>query len=267
MKKLILIASLLILTGCSNKLVYNNLDWLVHWYIDDYIQFTPEQEAIFDQKLASWLSWHKNQEIPKYLASFNALTEDISNKQLDFKRLSHHQAVIEQHWQRLRAKIARELVEMAPLLSQQQVTYLFEKLDRDNQKELEEITRNNALSLEQRQTKKTERYRDNLTRWIGQLSPQQQTLTTDLYRQFQTNNRVWLEYRQHYQAALKAVLESSDIDPQFNEKLLDLITNPEQFRSGQLNQTLHHNMITFKHFLLNIEATLTEQQRQMSLKK
>lgn len=262
MKKLLLITLLLLSAGCSNKLVYNNLDWLLHWYIDDYIQFTPEQEAIFDQKLAGWLNWHKDHELPKYLAGFNALTNDIRNKQLDFERLSHHQEVIEQHWQRLRAKTAPDLVEMAPLLSQQQITHLFEQLDSDNQNEREQIARNNALKPEQRQIKMTERYQDNLTSWIGQLSPKQQTLATDLYTQFQSNDTFWLEYRQQYQAELKAVLESPNKGSQFNDKLLELITNPEQFRSGQLNQTHHHNMIAFKHFLLNVEATLTEQQRQ-----
>lgn len=262
MKKLLLITLLLISAGCTNKLVYNNLDWLLHWYIDDYIQFTPEQEAIFDQKLAGWLSWHKNHELPKYLDGFNSLTDDIRNKQLDFERLSHHQKVIEQHWQRLRTKIAPDLVEMAPQLSQQQVTHLFERLDRDNEKERQAIAEKNALNPEERQTKMTERYQDNLKSWIGQLSPEQQTLTTELYSQFQANDNYWLEYRQQYQAELKAVLESPNKGPQFNEKLLELITNPEQFRSGQLNQTHHHNMIAYKHFLLNVEATLNEQQRQ-----
>ena len=33
----VLVSFLASLTGCSNSFVYNQLDWLVPWYLDDYV--------------------------------------------------------------------------------------------------------------------------------------------------------------------------------------------------------------------------------------
>lgn len=71
MKNLLAIFVFLLLSGCSSQFAYNNLDWLAYWYIDDYIDFTAEQEVIVDQKLITWLDWHKQQELPRYLSDLN----------------------------------------------------------------------------------------------------------------------------------------------------------------------------------------------------
>jgi len=72
-KKIIVIGLVLLLSGCSTKFVYKNLDWLVYWYVDDFVELSDEQERMVDVKLATWLEWHKNTEIPKYVAHLNEL--------------------------------------------------------------------------------------------------------------------------------------------------------------------------------------------------
>ena len=45
MRHIVLTILLLVsVTGCSSKFAYNNLDWLVYWYVDDYIEFSDQQE-------------------------------------------------------------------------------------------------------------------------------------------------------------------------------------------------------------------------------
>jgi len=61
MKKLWLVLGFLVLTGCSSKLAYNNLDWLIYWYMDDYVELNDSQEAIFDIKLEGWIDWHREE--------------------------------------------------------------------------------------------------------------------------------------------------------------------------------------------------------------
>ena len=67
MKKGLLIAIIIFLGGCSTKFTYNNLDWLIHWYIDDYVSLSDNQEALFDKYFADWQSWHRSQELGKYI--------------------------------------------------------------------------------------------------------------------------------------------------------------------------------------------------------
>ena len=42
---------LLLLSGCSaTQLIYNRVDILVRWYLDDYVSLDREQQARFDAR-------------------------------------------------------------------------------------------------------------------------------------------------------------------------------------------------------------------------
>ena len=51
MRSLLVVVFIIFLTSCSSKLAYNNLDWWVYWYLDDYVELnernysdnTPEE--------------------------------------------------------------------------------------------------------------------------------------------------------------------------------------------------------------------------------
>ena len=57
MKKLTLLLWIVLLSGCSTKFAYNNIDWLVNWYIDDYVVLDTQQEKQFDAILDKWTAW------------------------------------------------------------------------------------------------------------------------------------------------------------------------------------------------------------------
>lgn len=266
-RKLLIITTLLILSGCTYKFAYRNLDWLAYWYIDDFILLTTEQKTIVDQKLAHWLAWHKQEELPRYLANLNELTTDISMQQLSIEKLTYHQEAITQHWVRMKAKLVPDLVLIAPLLDNQQISYLFKKLDKKNAKEREEIDVNLALSPKQQKNDAIKKYKKNLTRWLGKLTPEQETLAADMYRQLQPNDALWLEYRKKYQTELKTLFENPDRGDVFSEKLFQLLMEPDLFRGDELNQINAENSVNFKNFLLEVNTVATEKQRKKLIKE
>lgn len=261
-KSFLMIVTLILVSGCSSKFAYKNLDWLAHWYIDDYIILTEEQRVIVDQKIAIWLEWHQQEELPRYLSDLNELTADISNQQLNSAKLDAHQDTIKQHWARMKAKLVPDLVLMAPLLDSQQIAYLFEKLDKRNAEERKEINETLALSPKQQQDAVVKKYKKNITRWLGDLTPEQKTLAANIYGQLQDNDTLWLDYRQRYQAELKAVFEKPDRGDSFSERLFQLMMEPDVFRSDKLNKINAANAVNFKRALLAINKTATTQQRE-----
>lgn len=68
MRIVVAVLLLLSLSSCSSKFAYNNLDWWVYWYLDDYIELNDRQEEQFDDYLNNWLSWHKRSELNRYKA-------------------------------------------------------------------------------------------------------------------------------------------------------------------------------------------------------
>jgi uncharacterized protein YeaO (DUF488 family) len=261
-KNFLIILLTIIVSGCSSQFVYKNLDWLAHWYIDDYIVLTAEQKVTVDNKLTAWLEWHQQEELPRYLASLNELTTDINSQQLSFEKLTIHETAIKQHWARMKAKIVPDLVQLAPLLDEQQVAYLFKKLDQRNSKEREEIDAYLALTPEKQQADSIEKYKKNFTRWLGELTPEQETLATTMHNKLQDNDALWLEYRETYQAELKKLFEDPAREEAFSKNLFQLLIEPEVFRSNKLNQVNDENSVTFKNILLEINTSTTEQQRQ-----
>ncbi|MCP3673424.1 MAG: hypothetical protein GY829_02975, partial [Gammaproteobacteria bacterium] len=59
-KKIIIIFILSIfITACMGvKFTYNNLDWVIPWYLDDYLSLNDQQEEVFDSQLEALLLWH-----------------------------------------------------------------------------------------------------------------------------------------------------------------------------------------------------------------
>ena len=58
---------LVTLTGCSaTQFIYNRVDILVRWYLDDYVSLDREQQARFDDRFDLLIEWHRRDELPGY---------------------------------------------------------------------------------------------------------------------------------------------------------------------------------------------------------
>ena len=67
-KNLIGVFVLSCLFACSStRLAYNYLDWVISWYLDDYIQLNKEQDDYYDRQLDELLQWHRSDQLPRYV--------------------------------------------------------------------------------------------------------------------------------------------------------------------------------------------------------
>jgi hypothetical protein len=64
----VLVVSLL-LQGCSAvRLGYGNADSLARWWIDQYVDMSPEQDALARERLSRLLAWHRKTQLPDYVS-------------------------------------------------------------------------------------------------------------------------------------------------------------------------------------------------------
>jgi len=261
-KKIVFILlAIFVLSGCSTKFAYNNLSWLVYWYVDDYIEFTDEQEAIFDEKFREWLIWHREKEMPKYASHLDELIQDINNQQLSIERLEYHQDKARDHWTRLRGQIAPELVDMSHLLSDEQVVYLFAALERDNEEEIEEYQERISMSDDERRKSWIKRNEKNMSRWLGRLNEEQKSYISNSYGAFSSTSEYWIDYKETYQSELRTLFVNRDTNPNFEAELLEMLTNPEKYRSDEFNEASANNAARSKEFLMTMLALTTEKQQ------
>ena len=50
------------LAGCSaTRLVYNQIDWILVWYISDYFTLEDEQEDLLKESVERNMEWHRRE--------------------------------------------------------------------------------------------------------------------------------------------------------------------------------------------------------------
>jgi len=63
------LAALVGLSGCSTlKVAYNNSDDVVYWWLDSYADLQDGQKQFTRDALADLLRWHRQQQLPEYVA-------------------------------------------------------------------------------------------------------------------------------------------------------------------------------------------------------
>jgi len=63
------LAALFSLSGCSTiKVVYNNSEDLIYWWLDGYADLQGEQKQFTREALTDLQRWHRQQQLPEYVA-------------------------------------------------------------------------------------------------------------------------------------------------------------------------------------------------------
>jgi hypothetical protein len=139
MKKIIVLLCVLLLSGCSTTFAYNNASWLVHWYLDDFVELNAEQEEQFDKVFEQWMTWHRNEELPLYQAHLQDVVKDIQAKNISQTVIEQHRERARQHWVRARTYVANDIVDLAVTLDDKQIAGFFKALEDENIEDEERI--------------------------------------------------------------------------------------------------------------------------------
>ena len=267
MKKLWLVLGFIVLTGCSSKLAYNNLDWLVYWYMDDYVELNDSQEAIFDVKLEGWINWHREEQLSLYRAQIMQIVEDIKQDELNKAVIANHLNQANEHIMTLRSKIAPELVELASRLSDDQVIYLFAAIQKENDEEQEELDEYDSMSESERLEKLIENFEEGFEDSVGDLTDEQKTMIANAAPHFARTRGNWLEYRITMQNEARRLFASRQNTEAFQQKLTHLLTHPDDYRTEEYLARRKANREAYLSLADELVKTMTAKQKSHLLKK
>lgn len=266
LKKQLIILLLLpfFLVGCSSTYVYNNLDWLLYWYLDDYVELNKTQKVDFDIKLESWLSWHRQQELIQYKNQLTDLKARFNAGPLSAQEWKNEFDKGRAHWERLRNRVGPELVEFAPVLTDEQVAFLFEELEDQN---VEREEKRAEKSDEERRKERIEDAQDQMKSYIGKLTKAQKDLIAVYEDRFKSNFVNWIAYRRAIQAQAKELMQTRNTDPEFTSKLTTLMENPQSFQSQEYSDISAHNRNVSAEMIAELNLTFTAKQKKRINKK
>jgi truncated hemoglobin YjbI len=254
---LLFLGFLLPLSGCSVKPVYNRLDWLIPWYLSDYMDFTEEQSADLERRIDRQLYWHRTTQLPAYADTLlqlrDQLQDGLSREELDYQHVA-----LEKHWRNLAEQITPDATAILITATDAQVREL---LDEFYDKTRDYETKFVALSPRQQRDKRAERLRKELRRWLGNLNDAQHQAIKDWSERLHLTSGDTLQHRRQWLVRLEQSLAQRRDEAAFEKSLAALLTDPEQYWSTAYRRKLDFNIELFKDLALQIDRHMTARQR------
>lgn len=238
LKRCILLFLLLTIAGCSsNRFFYNRLDFLVPWYLGDYVSLEREQRELLDRELADFLDWHQREELPAYHALLGqargALEDTLTMEEVDLLAVDLQQALDRLQWRAL-----EWLLPLGASLSEAQVGEFLLAL-REQQSEYEE--KYLERDAEQYRVDACESLDDNVRRFIGRLDASQKERLHTACGELMRSDHLWLASRATWIEELERTLQR---EPGWQQRLRDsLATRDERLPAGYREAWAHNRQV------------------------
>ncbi|MGB5421471.1 MAG: DUF6279 family lipoprotein [Desulfobacterales bacterium] len=261
MKKILaLVIWLILLSACGPRLYYPNLDWLVPWYVDDYISLEPGQSSQLRARLARQLDWHCRTQLPEYAEFLRDLRREVddSGRPVTLERLDIYKIRLTRYWNALIRQISPDIADILVSATDEQVGELFENLEKKNREiESKFVAPPPQKIIHNRQ----KRMQKRLNYWLGGLTESQLQAVTDWSLQIEPIAADRVANRRQIQAAWRHLLESRTNRDEIQAALLGLLTNSEGFRTEDYQRKIDVNTQRTLELLSYLLETLTPNQR------
>ncbi|AZF06665.1 DUF6279 family lipoprotein [Pseudomonas sp. R5-89-07] len=248
----------LVLAGCNRVgLAYRNLDVIIPWTLNDYLDMNAGQKSWFNDSLKQHLAWHCTTQLPGYLDWLDRLqlmvdSNQVTDVALQTRTLEAKQAI---------AEIAREItptaVQLLQGLDDQQVKEMNEALAKDLRKRQDEYLK---PPLAQQIKERAERMSKRLDAWIGPLSPSQQSRVTAWSVALGDQNTEWIGNRARWQAQFIDAVQQRQ-SPDFPRRMQQLLVDRESLWTPQYRTAYAQTEAAARSLIVDLMAQSTAQQR------
>lgn len=195
---------LALVAGCSStRFFYNRLDFLIPWYLSDYVDLESSQRELLERRVDAFLGWHRRSELPRY-AALLARAEQSLDSRVTAATVEDLALSAEAEWLRLRDRGLAELIRVGEALDDAQIASFIDTL-RERQSEYEE----KYLDRDDREYRDDacDRLVDNLEDYLGRLGRKGQRRSCNMLDDLRRSDAAWLAERQRWVDWLEDVLE------------------------------------------------------------
>ncbi|MEH6823248.1 MAG: DUF6279 family lipoprotein [Motiliproteus sp.] len=253
-----LVVVLLFVSGCSSyRLAYNNLDWLLFGWVDDYVELTSAQHAELEPLVRQWHAQHRQTQLPQYQALLFAIRVGVQSPPLDPTLFEAWRVEVEQRGLALRSSLAPLAVALLEQIDQDQQQQLLGALRKKIESQREAYLERSAS---ERVGHRYDAYRERMLRWIGRLDSAQRNALKQLVA-LADSELQWLEYRSLWVDELEQALMLRSNKQQFHARIQALILSPSSFRIEALQHLLATTQRQRSDYLVVLINGLSAQQR------
>jgi hypothetical protein len=265
LKLLVVLLTLsLALAGCNRVgLAYRNLDVIIPWTLNDYLEMNAGQKSWFNDKLKEHLAWHCTTQLPGYLDWLDRLQQMVDDNQVTDAALKTRTAEAEQAIAEIAREITPSAIELLQGLDDQQVKEMNDALAKDLRKRQDDYLK---PPLAQQIKDRAERMNKRLDTWMGPLSTSQQNRVTAWSIALGEQNQEWIGNRAHWQAQfIDAVQQRHSTD--FPKKMQQLLVDRESLWTPQYRAAYAQTEAAARSLIVDVMAESTPQQRLKLMQK
>lgn len=258
---MVLICGFLLLGACSStSFVYNRLDTLLPWYLDDYTQLNREQEKHLDQLLIPFLQWHRREELPRYVVLIDELQTTIKEP-VNSDDLATVVESFRLAWLRVEDEGLDWMLALGDTLSDEQVAGFIASLREKNEENEEEFLSRDEEAYHE---ETYENFRDNATDYVGRLSKPQRRALEAASESLQRADSLWLEEQSLWIDELEALLVRED---DWQAGIRAAVSNRAEKAPEQYKAVIEHNTSIIQRAISELLNSLTQKQSAHLAKK
>ncbi|MGY2376277.1 DUF6279 family lipoprotein [Pseudomonas sp. SDO524_S393] len=259
LKLLVVVLSLsLVFAGCSRVgLAYRNLDVIIPWTLNDYLDMNAGQKSWFNDTLKEHLAWHCTTQLPGYLDWLDRLQQMVDSGQITDAALQARTAEAKQAIAEIAREITPSAIQLLQGLDERQVKEMNEALAKDLRKRQDEYLK---PPLAQQIKERAERMSKRLDAWIGPLGASQQARVTAWSTALGEQNQEWIGNRARWQAQFSAAVaqrQSAD----FAQKMRQLLVERESLWTTEYKVAYARTEAEARSLIVDLMAQSTPQQR------
>ncbi|PIB45776.1 hypothetical protein AOA59_07720 [Pseudomonas sp. 2822-15] len=265
LKLLVVLLTLsLVLAGCNRVgLAYRNLDVIIPWTLNDYLDMNAGQKSWFNDTLKEHLAWHCTTQLPGYLDWLDRLQQMVDNNQITDAALQARTVEAKQAIAEVAREITPSAVQLLQGLDDQQVKDMGDALAKDLRKRQDEYLK---PPLAQQIKERAERMSKRLDAWMGPLSASQQNRVTAWSIALGEQNQEWIGNRAHWQAQFIDALQQRH-SADFPQKIQQLLVDRESLWTPQYRTAYAQTEAAARGLIIDLMAESTAQQRQTLTQK
>jgi hypothetical protein len=248
-----------LLAGCSRiQLAYNQLDWLLPYYLETYTELTDQQSSYLEQEVDRLLAWHCSTQVGAYARLLRAASTDFRSDHMTVEKLADYSNRVEQFWNNILLQASPAIAGLLLDADEAQLRELFDSFQERNQEWLAEYR---DTTPEEMHANYTERMQRELERWFGPLQPAQQQAVLEWADHFQPLGLDGLQARETWQSRLQELVSHRDDRATFNTGIHELFSNPETYRPSAYQKRLDYNREQTIELVYRVGSQLDARQR------
>jgi hypothetical protein len=261
MTRLSLVLSLLLMSACSGTtFIYNRLDFLVPWYLDDYVELNRVQKSSLDGLLEPYLQWHRQEELPRYLVTLVAIEQTLESD-IQAEDIAQLSVQFEEAWERLEGATLEWMMALGDQLSDAQIEEFLANLQKQQHEYEEEFL---PRSEEEYFEENYDNLLDSFQDYLGRLNKSQREILKLAAADFQRFDAAWLTERAAWLQRLEELLQR---EPDWQQRLLAAIALRDDRASRDYLARYEHNIELVQQSMASVLNSRTDKQDRRLRKK